>query len=576
MKVSTVFCCLILVLILAAPSVFAEQEEQTVFNYSLWAGAHYTGFEDYGKKIGEYDRGEDEAYPELMFNLSARNKDSYLKFNGHFYDENNILASFSAKKSNRIKFNADYVSLIHQDGHDMLANLEAREWLGSAAGGKMVTHELQDLGADYNTDRHQIQSSLEILLSKKNNIRMSVNHRSIIERGTDQSVSISHCFSCHVVSKEAEVEQATHQVEAGLEGEVSNFNVGYFFGYRSFKSTAPELMRQYDAARHPVNGGAAAEFTTRLIYDGEELNYGLYPETEKMSHTGRISGKLGTGKLAGSLGYTTTENKTTTLETESWNGALNYAMPLNKKLRLVGRVNAMRLMADDVFIDLPIWRETRPDAHPVNFDYMRYSSVARIQAKGTLELIAQLDPKTSLSFMGGYKRSERIEYPTPDDPYTTNKYIGQFKVRHRANNMFSGAVKYRYEKTSDPLRSERGLLESMGRYELDHTAVGTNLWAFYYQREDLRYLNVTSLPTDKHMVDVSGTVKPRKDVTMNLGVRGSFDQNNDFELIDVNHFSVQPNINLTMIPSDGVILNAGYNFNYAKSAGPVAIPMFDG
>lgn len=576
MKVCTVFCCLILVLILAAPSVFAEQEEQTILNYSLWAGAHYTGFEDYGKKIGEYNRGEDEAYPELIFDLTARNKDGYLKFKSHFYDENNILASISAKKGNRVKFTADYISLIHQDGHDMLANLEAREWLGTSPGGKMITHELQDMGADYNTDRHQIQSSLEILLSKKNNIRMSVNHRSIIERGTEQKLSISHCFSCHVVSQEADLEQATHQVEAGLEGEVGDFNVGYFFGYRTFESTGSELLANYDPAVHPINGGSGAEFTSRLIYDGEELPYGLYPETEKMSHTGRLSGRLGAGKLAGSLGYTTTENKTTTLTTDSWNGALNYAMPLNKKLRLVGKVNAMRLMADNVFIDLPTWRSTRPDNHPVNFDYTRFSSVARIQGTGTLELIAQLDPKTSVSFMGGYQRSERVDYPTPDDPYTTNKYIGQFKVRHRANATFSGALKYRYEKTTDPLRSERGLLEAMGRYDLDIITVGTNNWAFYYQREDLRYLNVTSLPTDKHVVDVSGSIKPRKDVTMNLGVTTSFDQNTDFELIDVNHYSVQPNVNLTMIPSDRVMLNAGYNFNYAKSTGPVAIPMFDG
>lgn len=576
MKIARVFTCLILVLILAVPGAYAGQEDRTVLNYSLWAGAHYTGFEDYSKKVGEYNRGEDEAYPELIFNLISRNKDGYLALDGHFYDENNIFANLSYKKGNRVSFSADYVSLIHQDGQDMLAYLEAREWLGTSPGGKMITHELQDVGADYNTDRHQIRSSLDVLLSKKNNIRLSVDHRSIIERGTEQKLSISHCFSCHVVSREADLKQATHQVKAGLEGDVGDFTVGYFFGYRKFESTGSELLANYDPAVHPINGGSGVEFTTRLIYDGEELPYGLYPETEKMSHTGRLSGRLGRGKLAGSLGYTSTENKTTTLETESWNGTLNYATPLNKKLRLVGKVTALRLMADNVFIDLPTWRLTRPDNHPVNFDYTRYSSVARIQGTGTLELIAQLDPKTSLSFLGGYQRSERVDYPTPEDPYTTNKYIGQFKVRHRANDKFSGSFKYRYEKTTDPLRSERGLLEAMGRYDLDIITVGTNNWAFYYQREDLRYLNVTSLPTDKHVVDVSGTVKPRKDLSMTLGVKGSYDQNNDFELIDVNHFAVQPNVNLTMLPSDGVILSAGYNFNYAKSTGPVAIPMFDG
>ena len=48
-------------LLLASPGVFAQQEDQAVVNYSLWMGATYTGYEDYGKLIGEYMRVEDEA-----------------------------------------------------------------------------------------------------------------------------------------------------------------------------------------------------------------------------------------------------------------------------------------------------------------------------------------------------------------------------------------------------------------------------------------------------------------------------------------------------------------------------------
>ncbi len=573
MKILKIFGCISLMLLLASPGVFAQQEDQAVLNYSLWMGAHYTGFQDYGKLIGQYMRVDDEALPEFKFNMNARKNDGYLTFDGHFFDQNNIFAKLSGKKGNRVDLKLQYLSLIHQDGQDLLANLEAREWLGTKPGGKMVTHDLTDLGADYSTDRHEIRSSLKVLLSEKNKVRFSVDHRSILEKGNEQMLNNSHCFSCHIESKEWDVDKQTHQVQAGLEAEIKNFEVGYFFGFRKFESKISDPTAMWDVAKHPVLGTKGAEFGSRMIYDGVELTHGLYPDIQKMSHTGKIRGKLGKGRLAGSLGYSNTENDVSNLSTNALTGALSYAVPVSKKSRLVAKVNALRLEADDVIMDLPTWREGRPDNNPVDFDYKRYSSVGRIQAKGTLEYITRVNPKTTLSFLGGYKSSERMDYPNPTDVYTTKTYIGQGKVRYRKGLKFSGSLKYRYERTKDPLRSDRGLLEASGREVLDFS---TPSFAFYYQREALRYLNVTTLPTDYHEVDLKTTIRPDTDWSISAGIKTTYDKNGDLDTLDVKHYAFRPNVNLTVTPGEGVTLNGGYTYTYAMSRGPVAVPIFDG
>jgi hypothetical protein len=388
----------------------------------------------------------------------------------------------------------------------------------------------------------------------------------------EQKIAISHCFSCHVESKAWDVDNQTHQVRAGVEAEVKDFDVSYFFGYRKFESNVDAFEAMLDPAKHPVSGEKGGEFRPRLIYQNEMVEFGTLPSTEKMSHTGRISGKLGKGRLSGSMGLSQTENKRTTVKSEALTGALAYAVPVHERVRLVAKVNAMKLETDDVIVDLPWWRQGRPAYFPVDFDFKAYSAIDRNEAKGTLEVITKLNPKTALSVLGGYKSTERRDYPTPETAYTTEKYIGQAKVRYTHGLDFGGSVKYRFEKTKDPLRSERGLLEARGREALDPTAPN---FAFYHQREDLRYLNVTSLPTDYHEGELRGNVRPTDGVNVGIGVKATYDENNDLDSLDVNHFALQPNVNITYNPKENITLTAGYTFNHLTSRGPITVPLFD-
>src|SRR5690606_18793340 len=117
--------------------------------------------------------------------------------------------------------------------------------------------EITDPEADYNTHRQEVLSQISALLSEKHNVRLVAAHRMIREQGTEQGVSNSHCFSCHIVSETVAVENMTHSFEAGLQADVkSDVTVGYEFGYRHFETQAPDAVAYFDPAVHPANGGS--------------------------------------------------------------------------------------------------------------------------------------------------------------------------------------------------------------------------------------------------------------------------------------------------------------------------------
>jgi len=59
-------------------------------------------------------------------------------------------------------------------------------------------------------------------------------------------------------------------------------------------------------------------------------------------------------------------------------------------------------------------------------------------------------------------------------------------------------------------------------------------------------------------------------------VKGSFDKNNDLDSLDVQHFSLNPNVNLNYTPNPTTILTVGYSYNFDKAKMPITVALFDG
>ncbi len=576
MKTINMFVCVGLVLLLSFSFVLAEDDgafERT----TLWIGSHYVDFTDYSKKIGEYLCGEDEWIPELELTYFARSDNSIFRLDGHYHDEKDIFADARATKGDHFTLRGKYRSFIRQLGQDLLTNMEAREFFESTGnpGGKMLTHEILDPGADYDYKRQEILTEVELLLSRKNNIRFSSSHRSVLKNGEEQAIASNHCFSCHLTSEGAEVVQRSHHFEAGLDAELGGSDIGYRFGYRLFESNAPDPVAYYDPAKHPVHGGAGAEFSSRQLFDDTSVAYSTLPKTQKMSHKVRFKRDVGEGKFASSLGYSIAKNKFTDLSAEAYVGAANYTIGLNSRTRLVTKGAVTMLKADDPWIDLPDYRDGAADLNEADFDFTRYSGLDRWDLRFSAEVISRLSPRVVLHVLGGYNRIDRDDYPAWDEGTQTDQFIGQVKMRYRKGLRYTSLVKYRFEKTSDPFVSARGLFELPG-YDILEPAVPTSPWIFYWQREDLRYQNITSVPTDKHVFEWRSTYRPSGRHSLNIGLKGKYDKNNDLDSLDVKHFSLQPNLNINYTPDVKWTLAAGYTYSFDKSKLPITVALFDG
>jgi len=577
-----------LVLLLGVASVATAQEGPT-HSYSVWFGANWTEATDYQPKISEFGAFGDDVTPELGINYLSIDKHSVMRFDGYFIDKQNIWGKLNASVADVFKAKVMYRGFTRNLQQDLLANAEAREFLGyiddpenpgtqiQRAGGKMLTHELQDEGVEYAYDRDEILSRFELLLSRKHDVRLVAAHRAILQKGNEQKIASNHCFSCHLTSQEAQVDKKTHALEAGLEAEAAGFDFGYTMGYRSFKSEAPDVTAYYDPGKHPVHGGAGAEFSSRVWYDDSTVAYDTEPETEKISHKLRFKGDLGKGRFATSLTYSRAENKLNDLASKVWSGSINYTHPISPKMRLIARGAVTSITTDDTLIDVPVYREGRPGPAADDFDFVRYSSLDRDVAKGSAELITRLNPKMNLSVMGGLEWVDRDNYLTQADVLTSTTMFGQLKLRYRKGLRYSASVKYRLEMTSDPFVNGKGLFERSGR-------TAEEVWrpmpgfAFihYYQREQLRYQMITTQPTQAHIFEWRSTWRPDMKTLVNVGIKGSMDKNDDLDSLDVENLSYQPNLSLTYTPTPQVSVTAGYTYDFSQSRGPVTVALFDG
>lgn len=565
---------LALLCLVVAPVASAQQTE----SYSLWLGSHYTSFSDYQKKVAEFNKGSEEWLPELRLQYLAMGENNIFSIDGHYFDDENISGKVKTTIGQSLKASFQYRSLTNQSEQDLLANLVAREWLTTRPGGKILTHELLDLGADYSTRREELQSSLEARISKRNDVRFMIAHRMIMEEGSEQKVQTDHCFSCHVTSQSAKVDRRTHQLETGLKGKVSGYDLGYTFAYRQYDPRHQDTYTYYDQAKHPVSGLNGAEFGSRLVFSDTTLPYGIEPKTEKLGHKVKMSGKLGEGRVSGSLGYHVATNQNTDLETKAMSGAINYSYPISPRTRLIARVSAVRQRGDDPFIDLPSYRRGMANGPVVDFDFIRYSALDRLDGRGSLELITRLNPRTTASFIAGYSRIDRDDYADIDGNQVTNKLFGQAKLRWRKSNSLTASFKYRFDMISNPFTSSRGLFEASGREvlrTLDSTAPIMPL-VFYFQREDLRYQAVSSAPTSAHQFELGVDLIASSKATIHAALKGSFDKNGDLDSLDVKHSSFMPNLNLTLMPSPQWSMNIGYTFNHTAARLPVSIALFDG
>lgn len=549
--------------ILTSPTF--SQEEPSFSSLSLWLGSHYTGFSDFYKKVGEFDRGKEGVLPEIFLDYSGYKGNKSLEFFGHYYDPKRFSFKLSGRSKDVFSGILSYRSFYRQREKDLLTNLmicEATDQLNTPpGGGKMVTYDDQTPNANFGYTRHQIKSDFKVKVPGKARLKIIASHRSILEKGRNQKVVSMHCSSCHMVSKSIDVDQLTHTASVGFEVNPKAFLLSYIGSFRSFKSEAPLPEAFYDAAEHPTDTTKGKDFPERVIFHGDEFPFGKISQNQKIAHTVKIQTEIGKNKILGSFTNSQAKNISEGIEIKSNGGTLKYVVSPSLKTKVIASASLSRIENDSVIVDyIPVWSV----GDSTQFDFIRYSNLTRTVGKGSAEFIYQPERKYRLSFLAGYEQIKRDDYPGSDGKTTKLKF--SIKGKYRPNLKFSARFKYFFENTKDPapynLIFERSAKTASSLY--------------YYEREELRYGQITNQPIMLNGVDFTLNFNPNRKTNFKAGLKASLETNSDTDTLDFERTKLQPHLSINFAPTPKWNLFTNLSYIYNKSNGLAAVAMMDG
>lgn len=579
MKKSHITFRAVVVICLAIP-IFSglsfTQEETDHSVWKLWLGGRYTGYEDFSKKVGEFERGREGIFQEMALDYSTFSGENSMDFSGRYYDPWKF--SVNARGQSKGIFNASlsYRSFYRQRETDLLENLMAREAVDQSnkPGGKMFTYEHEDPQADFGYTRREILSHYQVKVPGSANMKFYADHRAIYAEGVDQKIISMHCSSCHMAARCVKVDRQTHTVSAGFEADPGPLSFSYEGNYRTFESKVPTEQAFYDVAEHPTDTTKGGDFGTRTIFDGEVVEFGEIPKTRKMSHTARIKVDIGTkSEVFGSFTHSQGKNVSSDLESRGNSGSLKYVFKPNMKTRILALASLARVEADEVLIDLPLWREGFAGGGQ-DFDWTRYSSLSRTVARGFAEYTLQPSRAFRFNLSAGYDETKRDDYPYYEADWKTTRLTLSAGGKYRPGLKFSGRMKYTFQNIDTPFSTYKQFFERSGADELTLEEGNSNY--YYYQRDALRYGSLTNQPSNVHGIDSYVTLRPSRKANFSAGLKASLGTNDDTDSLDYERTMIQPtfSMNLTPAPNWNFFSNIGYIYN--KSNGLAAVAMMDG
>jgi hypothetical protein len=293
-----------------------------------------------------------------------------------------------------------------------------------------------------------------------------------------------------------------------------------------------------------------------------------------MSHTAKVKADVGKkSEILGSFTYSQAKNKSAGLEIKSNSGSLKYMVNPSQKTKIVALASISRIKSDEVFIDLPLWRDGMAGGGQ-DFDWTRYSNLTRTVAKGSAEFIYQPSRKYRLFFSTGYEGTKRDDYPYYGAEGKTTKLRFSAGGNYRPNLRFTGRFKYFFENTDDPFSPYEQLFEKAGQNVL-HKLPDNNWW-YYFQRDTLRYGSITNQPTNLHGVELDLDFKPGHKISLSANLKASLGTNSDTDSLDFERTQLQPQVSVNFAPTLKSNLFGSLTYIYQKSNGLAAVAMMDG
>jgi len=444
------------------------------------------------------------------------------------------------------------------------------------------------------------------------NVTLHLGQRLEKREGTDQSIGMSKCTSCHITGSSKKIDEETKDFTIGATGKFGIVTVDYEFLDRDFNNDANDPTRYYDPALAPnpktpyttTNG----TFDNRLLYDYEDgaLPYDTTPDSEKNSHTFKARVDLPKDTtMSGSYVYAKMEsnkqdavgltvNKKHLSTTYDGYGLRITAKPMDR-LRVNMKLKVEDLDTDSFTYDMVPMNTTSGASLGGPSDPSYYTDIERHAANDgdTLTLsidgIYRLGRKTTLR--AGYEYEDFDRDMSEYGKTETNTLKTSIKTRFGKD--ISARASYKYVDIDDPLHNPDAAMyidpnTGMPYYDKDQQlgdgtivdgwtpgfqiGTGPSYGTDFY---DLRQADMTNQPETINEVKLSTTWSPASSFSATLAFLGRFKEN-DLSNSSWEEDTYSPSVSFWYAPTEKLNLNFLYNYMGQRTESKFCQGWYDG
>ncbi len=468
-----------------------------------------------------------------------------------------------------------YNKFLHKLGHDTMSNLlwrEAADREGTIPAHKEVTHVDYDLTQDYYKVYEDFQQVFDIKLNTSMPSDIQVGFRAQSRNGYHQTMQLSHCDACHVQSKAAKVDENAYDLWVKAHAKVNKFDVSYKYTYSKFNNQADQTMYYIDLPRHPATGGAIDEFASRTLFGGEVLPSEFNNDNKKSTHEVHMEGAVSSrDSIVAGASYSDLTNEFTNLDLTTSTGSFRWSHKFRSNFVLDTFLSYYTMDNDDIFIDIPAWREGRPGGEQ-SLAWTRYSAYNRDVSYVKLRARYKMNGNNRFTFSYRYKQTDRDNVIVNLEDSSTDTKSNLFKVRWDGRfDELRASVVASFESINHPFENALGINEDPANTYVPFPGNGL---IYYLQRQVIG--EASNMPSQD--MNVRSNLSYRFSDKASLNMYASFrnGENNELNTYTMNLTGRTAGTSLFYVLDDKTVLTIGYDYSFNKQEAVFSVPVMDG
>lgn len=473
-----------------------------------------------------------------------------------------------------------FSKLPHRLVHDTLANLA-----GAVSDVKIVYATDTDPFARYGIRYDELRNRTDIQLPQAPWLVIRTELREQWRTGHMQSLSVSHCYSCHVVSQTKAIDQHTKDAAISARLNVSNWLFVASAASRDFREREAAPTRLYERAQHP--NLRTPLFDDRVIFDERNgpLPYGVLPRQEKDTYRFSITNPDLLG-FSFALAYATSDlaNQHTGNKVSYDGLSLTLTRKLAARTHLAFYARAYAFDSTDYFFDSPepvavagpYAGKTYRQRYGFDPDYLRRSALDRDVVEGTLRLSHLFSSKASLTAQYQARQIDRANYQVSPGETTTLEQKLKLALMARPSTRWSLRALATYGDIAHPFMA---LNAACNPNPLQTNPAPSPLApgsVQYYQIHEARVADLTASPAQYTDLRLAASFQVNPSTLATLTYQWWDGDNHDLDLTNWSKHTQAVTASLTLAPAESWQLYAAAAYGERETETFVCIPLMDG